>query len=512
MTIEISEVSSLGGVVDPAARSAAATASAAAATAAGMAVDAKANPTLTATAITNAGGDTVARAAAADAKANPALTQANANAATAAGVVFADGVARANALITRRSGIIASGTDGIRVGSGAAPAGGWNASVGVLSLETINVRRPGVPALRITMTPGSEISARIKVYPRVVSGKLEIWGYLPKITAGTMYFGITKSSDTPAADPPSGTPSNRQRITLDAGKYVPGVYTCIASIDRDGKIYGPGVPDGVGWSTTGTPDSSKIEYLEIFCSCSAAVPADQQYMLVDQVAINGKALPLVILGFDGFELTSHQTVVKPLLDKLGLRGYFAGDGDQISVVRGFLQDRYAQGWDIVNSGMYHTNYSDNPTLLSGQYDQGRALLDAEGFTRARRFFVYPNTARTDATDATLAGKGVVMSRLNGGPPNVISNLGVSNLMGVNTFDCGLRTTATMTGWIDTALACGETLSLLFHTVKDGSAAAIDTEKTAFIAVMKDLAARQDAGLCRIVTPTEFAAYLGISLT
>lgn len=420
---------------------------------------------------------------------------------------LASGVVK-KAAILRNSGVIASGADPIRA------AGGWNAPAANISAEATDVRRPGCPTVRITLSSGAsaqEVSARIKVYPRVVDGKVEVWIKMPRVSAGSVYVGLVKSSDTPAADPPTGSPANRQRITLTTGMFNPGVWTCI-SVDREGKVYAqPGATSGVTWTVTGTPDVTKIEYFEVFFGCDANVPDAERTMLIDQAAINGKAKPMIMFGFDGFNLTSHQTIVKPLFDKLGIRGYIAGDGDAIASVRSFLQDRYAQGWDIVNSGMYHRNYALAPEFLSPEYDQCRALLDAEGFFRASRFFVYPNTARTTVTDAILAGKGVIMSRTPGGPPNVISNLGNTSLMQINTYDWGLQALATIQSWRDTAIACGELFSPLNHTVKTGMTLPTDTERSTFETVVKELVAMQDAGQVEIVTPTEVAQRFALSL-
>jgi hypothetical protein len=412
-------------------------------------------------------------------------------------------------VIPNPSNIIASGLDGIRI------AGGWGAPSANIAAETVDVRQPGRPVVRLTLNSGAspaEVSARVKVYPRAVTGKIELWVKMPKVSAGSVYMGVATSSDTPANDPPNGRSANYRRIVLTTGMFNPGEWTCL-TIDRSGYVFAqPGTTAGITWSVTGTPDITKIEYLEVFFGSDSNVPNAERTMLIDQVAINGKAKPIVMFGFDGFNLTSHQTIVKPLFDKLGIKGYIAGDGDAIASVRSFLADRYAQGWDIVSSGMYHRNYANEPSFLSPEYDQCRALLDAEGFTRASRFFVYPNTARTDATDAILAAKGVIMSRTPGGPPNVISTLGLPNLMKINTYDWGLQSLATIQLWRDTAINAGEWLSPLNHTIKTGMTVSTDTERATFEQVVKEIVALRDAGVVDIFTPTEAVASLGYNLS
>lgn len=417
------------------------------------------------------------------------------------------GALGADPLITRRSGVIASGTDGVRV------TGGWGAPQVNISAEAVDVRRSNNPVVRLTANAGAanEVAARIKLYRRTLDGKIEFWVKMPKVSAGSVYLGVVYSSDTPAADPPVGRPTNYRRVVLTAGMFIPGKWSPI-TVDQQGKVYAqPGTPLGVTWADTGAPDATKIEFLELTFGCDINVPTAERTMLIDQVGINGKAKPMVMFGFDGFNLTSHQTIVAPLFDKLGIKGYIAGDGDAIASAQSFLQQRAARGWDIVPQGMYHRNYANEPQFLSAEYDECVALLVAAGINNCPRFFAYPSTARTDETDAILAGKGVIMSRSTGGPANVVGSLGKTSMMNVGTFDWGLQALATIQSWRDTAFATGELYSILNHTVKTGMVAPIDTERATFETVVKEVVAQQDAGLLDIVTPTEWAARLGALL-
>jgi hypothetical protein len=407
----------------------------------------------------------------------------------------------------RASTVIGNGNDGIGV------AGGWIVGSGTGSLETTNVRRPGVSVLKaLTFSAAADqfMTVRRKFPATALNGNLEFWFYLPPLSAGTRYMQIAYSSDTPAADPPNALPANRRRINYNSDQYPSGGWHCL-QIHKDGKLYSSGTPGGTGWSNTGSPDAGEIEFIEIVFGCSADVPAAERYFLLDQVAVNGKGRPVIIIGCDG-GYPSHRTQFLPLMQARGMLGYNAIDGEDAAGSRADLLPLYEAGFDIPSQGIGHINYATNPSSLAPDIASAEAYLLAEGYTRGRGVFMFPLNSRSAANSDTLEAAGFRMGAANTQQLIPASSLGRPNLnraagrLGIE--GVGVTFTGRWKAWIDEAVLSGKSLILIFHDLVTTASGSSETTLAEFILLLDYIAALRDAGSLRVMTPSQYAAAYG----
>lgn len=407
--------------------------------------------------------------------------------------------------VSRSSQIIAHGQSGGYAGGATAVAGGWSKGGFTISQEAVNVSRPGVPVMKFLMPAGAVdqyVVTRIKIPRTALSGRFDLRLWFPPVTAGALYMEFRYSSDTPAADPPSATPTNRRFMNIQPDQMTKGKWTTI-SFHPSGKLFSNSQPNGVAWSDTGSPDPAQIEYLELVLGCTAATPDAERYMLLDYVAINGYRKPFVILGADGFGTPSHSSYLLPALGARGFRGYIAGDGNLATGQAAFLSTWYAAGNDVVSEGMNHTDYSANPSLLSGDYDTARGILDGLGFTRASKWFAYPVAGISQTTIATLDGKGVKAARASSHPKITISELGNSDFTTIGSFGSDQKTSTQTKSWLDEVILSGTGMMLFGHDFVASPSLSTETSIASFDIFLDYLKSKVDAGLVDVITPQDF---------
>ncbi len=392
-------------------------------------------------------------------------------------------------------------------------AGGWAVGGGTLALETSNVRVAGRNVLKCLTNAGAAgqfMTVRHKFSTKTLSGNLEFWFYLPTISAGTRYMQICYSSDTPAADPPTATPTNRRRISYNSDQFPSSGWHCV-QIHKDGKFYSAGTPGGVAWADTGSPDATKLEFIEIVYGCDSSVPDAERYFLLDQVAINGKGRPAIILGFDG-GYASHVNTALPLFQARNLLGYNAIDGDTAAASRSYLSPLYDAGWDIISQGIAHTNYSSNPGNLAADIPAAQAYLTAEGYLRGQSIFMYPNNARSAANGTTAASAGI---RLGVASPQQLmpaSSLGKPSFVGqggrLGAEGVGITFSGRWKAWVDEAVLSGKSLMLYSHDLVASASSSTETTISEYTALLDYIAGLRDAGTVRVMTPSQYLATYG----
>lgn len=418
-----------------------------------------------------------------------------------------------------RSRVLRQGADG---NGSSFTAGGWNFAGGInRAVSLTNARRPGSPVMRLSATGTTSGRAYTKIPVTPLTGKIELWLYLPQPSSGAPTVNIAYSSDTPS-DPPSTTnPTNMRKITLTAGDLNYGVWFPL-TIMPGGKVYSQAVPNGIDWVTTGTPDPAEIEYLQIEYVPDANTPLGERWVDIDLVAANGKGRPMVVLGFDGIPDANAAIdggamlgKVRELFRRYGFRGYIAQDSDNINDGTKTIHDQlYADGWDIITQGgPGHINYAQNPSLLAGNYLNGKAALQSYGYTRGLDWFAYPFNSRSSETDAILANLGVRATREFRKPGFAVSSLGRQSLARIGSFDAGgysggtgsatLKTGAMMIAWLDDAIAKGESINIYTHVFKTTPTQSVDTSFAEYSIFMAYLADKYYSGVVDVVTPSEF---------
>ena len=399
--------------------------------------------------------------------------------------------------------VIATGADGIGT------TGGWGVSTGTLSLETSNVRVPGRNVLKILANAGAAdqvVAAYHKTATSTLSGNIEMWVWLPPISAGSRSLILTYSSDTPASDPPTSAPTNRRFMTIAPDVLPTSGWFCM-QIHRDGKLYSTGgAPLGTAWGSSGAPDINTIKQIRIILSTTSPMPDAERYMLVDQVAINGRGRPCFMLGFDG-TYSSHTSVALPLFSARNFKGYNAVDGDAAAGATAVLDVLNAAGWDIISQGIGHTNYVSNPTNLAADIVSARATLQGLGYTRALDIFAYPSNARNAAADVVAAANGIRMGAALTLPHMPASSLGKPNLVGqAGRFglDGAGKTFATdWKPWIDESVLSGKSLMFLTHDLVTTASSGTETTIAQYTALLDYIATLRDAGTVDVLTPSQY---------
>ncbi|KQT05247.1 hypothetical protein [Rhizobium sp. Leaf386] len=386
-------------------------------------------------------------------------------------------------------------------GSGIGGAGQWrpsNAGTQTMTIDSGFTRRPGVPTLKIDASVLSPTGSYFTTFRKALSqaialtGAQEAWVWMTPTTAGGHTIFSRVGSDAPA-DPPTASPANRLEQQFSNDKFQSGYWTNLYW-HPNGEVYSNAQPDGVPPTPTGTPDLNNIREIEFAWNIGSATPAAERVMWLDLVAFNGRSRPAVIFGFDGFGDTSHESVVLPLCQSLGLRGYIAGDGNAAAANAAKLATFRAAGWDIISQGMDHTNYLTNPGDLSPDFDEAKGILEALSLTGALDIFAYPFNSRSLATDATLLGKGVKWARTTGGNRFPITSLGKPNPLLIGAVDMGGKSAAQIKAWIDDAKLGGYTLVLYDHTPNEA----------VLIEVMNYIATNRNAGLLENWVPSQHA--------
>lgn len=407
----------------------------------------------------------------------------------------------AASLVTTRSRVLAD------PGTGISGAGQWRPADGAAQTMTIDStfqRRPGVSTLKIdaTASVGSfNKNYRHALSSTAVTGPIELWIFVPPTTAGGHTITVRYSSDTPA-DPPTVSPTNYIELQFTNDKIQSG-YWAPLFWSPTGKLFTNSAPNGVSPTTTGTPDAANIKQIEINWNINTATPGAERYIYIDQVAVNGKGKPKLIFGFDGFAYSSTAAIVRPLLDRYGLKCYLAGDGENIADNVATLDSLYERGCDIISQGMNHVDYVTNIADLPADFDTARALLKARGYVRSLNLFAYPFNSRNLATDAILDGKGVTWARTTGYNRIPVTSLGKPELLVTGGLDIGQKTGAQVQAWVDDAILCGYSLCLYGHEITTTASTSTQTATAEFNTMMAYFADKHYSGDIEVVTPSEF---------
>lgn len=406
--------------------------------------------------------------------------------------------------VSRASQIVAHAQSGGWVGGVSAP---WTWTIGgmTVTLETNNVRRTGIGVRKYLLPAGAanqSRTTRIQI-PRasLTGGRIDIHYFMPSLSAGASYLSLYYSSDTPPANPPTAEPTNYRKITINPDVVTRSKWS-VLTIHKSGKIYSNGTPAGTAWANTGSPSPDFIEFLAIEFGCDAATPDAERYLLYDCHAINGYRKPFLLFGVDGFGASgSKSTYLLPALQARNLNAYLAGDGNAAAAAASFLATWYAAGNDVVQQGMNHTNYASNPSLLSGDYDTARGILDGLGLIRAAKMFAYPLNSLNASTVATLDAKGVLIGRAGIHLNHTISELGNVDFTQMGSFGMGPTTTAAqLIALTDDAIQRGEGFSVLGHDFVASPSLSTESSIAETDTWLDYVKTKRDAGLLDVITP------------
>ena len=171
-------------------------------------------------------------------------------------------------------------------------------------------------------------------------------------------------------------------------------------------------PGGTSWTVAGGfLDSDVVNAIEVQVGTNGA--ADTEIFVGEVFYHSAKPTRgTVCFGFDQIGQQNIVTYALPIFEKYGVKGYWAGDANLIQNPgnpRNYLQAVYDRGWDAINQGFLHPDYSANPSQLATDIVPSRQIF-RDLFPRAAELFSYPLSANNAATDQILADAGVPMAR------------------------------------------------------------------------------------------------------
>jgi peptidoglycan/xylan/chitin deacetylase (PgdA/CDA1 family) len=194
---------------------------------------------------------------------------------------------------------------------------------------------------------------------------------------------------------------------------------------------------------------------------------------ISDLRMNVDNIPNILLTFDDNRLT-HYTKAFPAMQARGLKGtnYIisstVGGVGAIALVQ--LQEMYASGWAI---GNHTATHPDLVTLTQSQVETEiltcHNWLVANGFTRSADYMAYPGGSQNTTVIAGATAQNIKIGRLDSG---LYCPIPMNDPYRMQALDVGGVSVATVLSRIDTAIANGHTLALVFHTLVDGGASII----------------------------------------
>jgi hypothetical protein len=232
-------------------------------------------------------------------------------------------------------------------------------------------------------------------------------------------------------------------------------------------------------------------------------------------ADGGEITPMITIGFD---ITNGFEPAKQVLDTYGFKGYLAV-GAATEAERDRLVSLYNAGWDIVGHSASHNNlgaYSDREQIYT-ELNVVRNQLIALGMKRSANLFASPNGSWSNKSVYVLANSGFHWHRAVTNAPiaQYDCSFGHLNPLTQGAFTCGAATLDQLKARATLLLTKYKANCHFYSHVAEaggnGSNWPADTNNIftatldGFCAYLKTL---QDAGLCRVVTPSEYIATAG----
>lgn len=237
---------------------------------------------------------------------------------------------------------------------------------------------------------------------------------------------------------------------------------------------------------------------------------------VGSILYGGKEnLPMITLGFD---ITENFDLNKSILDQYGFKGYLAV-GVTSQVGRDKLVSLYNAGWDIIGHTASHESlgqFTDKEAIYT-QLNTVRTQLLAMGMRRGANLFASPNGSWSNKSIYVLASNGFHWHRAVTNAPlaQYDCSIGHLNPLTQGSFSCGAITATALKARADLLLQKYKANCHFYsHDVVPGGNGTDWPTNTSNIysytldSLCAHLKTLQDAGLCKVVTPSEYVAISG----
>lgn len=281
---------------------------------------------------------------------------------------------------------------------------------------------------------------------------------------------------------------------------------------------------GVGHDFTTT----NVTYCRVeFNNCKA----QQTDIYLEGIYFGGAAPATLTIGFD-IQGSNLDVYSKPAMDLNGFKGYLAVPTanadpanptyDLIDSERTRIKTYYDQGWDMIPHSVSHNSLStiEDAQRIADEYEACRDELLRLGCYRGADMFVAPNNACDNRSIFELQQRGCRWQRASGRVFALNSLVGSLNPLLQGSLSGGGRTLAYLTNAIDSLIMYGGTAHFFAHEVyglltgagTDGDGtnypSATQMYKYTFEKFLAYVKSKVDAGLLRVVTPTELLSMSG----
>lgn len=337
--------------------------------------------------------------------------------------------------------------------------------------------------------------------------------------------------------------SIRLRVGYDSGNYKTYTFNTLANqliegwnflvvhTQEDGalRVLQTGGADNAGWEASAGSFNFEAQTVGFMAmQVDGFLGTNYPIAWIEGIYSGGaEARPMITLGFDiqGASLSTS----KSILDAYGFKGYAAvpiANGNSANpeylwsqADRDRLIGLYNAGWDILCHSASHNSLGamTDPERINCELQSVRQQLLRLGMYRSADLFASPNGSWSNRSIHELARHGYRWQRnVNNAPiPQYDSFVGPVHPLNQGSFSCGPHTLAELNAQADLVLQKYRANCHFYaHEVEaggDGTNWPGDTARIynytldGFCAHLREL---QDAGLCRVVTPSEYLAAIG----
>jgi len=344
--------------------------------------------------------------------------------------------------------------------------GGWGVSTGGKANVTIvndAPMREGIPTIKVDASGSvgdAYITLRCKTNTLTFGWPFDI-SYWIQCPIAKFDLAAGYSSDTPSTDPPTTEPTNRVGMAGLNAIVEPGSWTRIRFPVNSATSF-----NGSTVVVTGTPDSNVVKQVKLYVFFSSTTSSQERIAYFDLPSLGQREKSSIIFTYDGDPAKAIKTVL-PKFQTYGIAGA-AIFNDRNNSINTDLAQQYRflidNGWDLGCNGQNHTNYQLNPSILESECLAAEQFYIEAGFDKPV-VFGCPVGANSGEVDSILSSLGYVGVRGTGGQNNIYDvSKNIQNLAGVS-IEAGV-TAATTLQRIDSAIATGSSITLLFHEVVD----------------------------------------------
>jgi peptidoglycan/xylan/chitin deacetylase (PgdA/CDA1 family) len=255
--------------------------------------------------------------------------------------------------------------------------------------------------------------------------------------------------------------------------------------------------------------------------------ANYPIIWIEGIYLDGAESPLITIGFD--IQGSSLELAKTILDRYGFAGYAAiptANGDSANPMyllsqtdRNRLIALYNSGWDVIAHSASHNSLGSitDAERISCELQSVRQQLLRLGMYRGADLFASPNGSWSNRTIYELAKHGYRWQRnvSNAPIPQYDSFVGPINQLTQGAITCGASTLSQLINRVDHILLKYKANCHFYtHEVEEGGngtnwpADTLRIYSYTLDGLCAHLKKLQDAGLCTVVTPSQYLARIG----